>query len=166
MNPELRTFQELSPSLTMSSPQAYAELLPARAAYSHCASVGREYSHSFGRRPAACSFRVIFSQKARICDLPTDSTGKEVPEKLLGFSPITDKYFSWVTGYLPSQNPCEMVTGVPANPIWKVPGGHQQKPLRSSPGLEPSNESVDGLWLPLTMAATVTLLSITPQAFC
>src|SRR5262245_28408793 len=56
------------------SPNAVAVVVPARQAYSHCASVGSRNSHSFGsspdRRPSSVSLRQNASASAKLT-LPT-----------------------------------------------------------------------------------------------
>src|SRR5438132_5473256 len=61
------------------SPNEVAVVVPARQAYSHCASVGRRNSHSFGRVPDWRPSSVSLRQNASVSAKLTLPTGKSCP---------------------------------------------------------------------------------------
>ena len=72
----------------------YAPVLPARHAYSHCASVGNASPCPAARQNAWHSRQL------------THSTGRSSPWKYDGLLPITLFHCACVTGYFPIQKPC------------------------------------------------------------
>ena len=93
-----------------------ALVVPARQAYSHCASVGRANRYPAGRRPAARSRSVSAAQNASASSRLTKYTGMSsslpclLPSKASGMAPITVSYCFCVTSYLPSQKSRVRVT--------------------------------------------------------
>ena len=140
--PALSSYQPTSPISSQEAADERSFLLfravvvPARQAYSHCASVGSVYRYPFGNRPADISLAVNLSEKFSASRKLTESTGRSSPLKLEGFMPMTTLYCGWVTSYRPIQKPCVRTTvwrvsfaSRPSSPsglpIVNVPGGHQ-----------------------------------------
>src|SRR6185436_9862528 len=142
------------------SPNDVAVVVPARQAYSHCASVGNRNSQSFGSSPDCRASSVSFWQKASVSAKLTLPTGKSSPSGNSAVSgpgsfPTTRFHCPWVASYLAIQKPLVRVTSTCSSPgrrsgsrrglpIRKRPGGHQQS-LRpatviSSPALAPRKE--------------------------
>src|ERR1700755_1236728 len=86
--PELIAYQAI-----VSRSPADAPVVPARAAYSHSASLGRRYS-----RPV---IRDNLRQNSVALSHVTCSTGRLLPMNFAGFVPITARHCACVTSYFP-----------------------------------------------------------------
>src|ERR1022692_2342843 len=94
--PEFAAYQAYSPSCFSSSPKQNLPVLPARQAYSHCASVGNT-----NLPPCPPVFALSFTRNCWQSSQLTCSTGFLGPLKWLGLLPITASHCSCVTSYLP-----------------------------------------------------------------
>ena len=119
-----------------------AVLVPARQAYSHCASVGNRNSQSAGNSPAVWQTSVSFRQKASTSPKLTFPTGKSSCSGNssvggAGSLPITFFHSPCVASNLAIQNPLVSVTStwsssglrsgsVRGLPMRNFPAGHQQ----------------------------------------
>ena len=79
--------------------------VPARQAYSHSASVGRRYTYPFG----GGNFLLRILQYSVASNQDVFSTGNFGDFRVLGFSPTSFSYCSWVTSNCPSQKSLEIV---------------------------------------------------------
>src|SRR4051794_5627220 len=91
--PEFSSYQPYSRNCWGSSPKQYVVVVPARAAYSHSASVGNRYDFP--------SFSASRPKKSCTSSHETLSTGRfRSPLKWLGLFPITASHCACVVGYL------------------------------------------------------------------
>ena len=126
---------------------------PARAAYSHSASVGSLYWYG----PLA---RFSFAMNRRASFQLTLSTGSAGPRKRLGLAPMTSVHCAWVISYLPISNPllilteCAGLSSSPQSASW------ERQPMRNSPGSTAMNSIRCSPWaqipLPIEIASIRT----------
>src|SRR5262245_45015864 len=97
-------------AMESSSPYVAPEV-PARHAYSHSASVGKRYSQSLLRMPAARSIAVSLAQNSAACCHQTESTGASLAVGWSGGLYSAQEWEAYL-GHVITRSYCLCVTGV------------------------------------------------------
>ena len=137
-------------------PKWLGVVVPARAAYSHCASVGSRNSQSAGSSPDAWAMAVSRWQKSSASAKFTRYIGKSSPSPTLnasGAAPTTRFHSPWVTSNWPIQKPLLIITST-----WSSPGRRS-----GSPGGLPITNVPAGAHLRRTPAITRSVPASAPS---